>query len=189
MDGLDNPNAVDLAFGELEPFAGAGSAVLLTFDFTAVAGQITVVAKISKESGVVILQGTGDAQHDSAGLTGGAAAVDIDEDIKGVHCLDGLQGRIDGILIFNQFEVLFGVLLIDFDITFAGTDAHAGNAAFTASYAPPETALRGAGSLCCGAGDFAGKDIRVYQRIEVLVFGHIVYLSLYLIYSCIFLGC
>src|SRR5947207_2254660 len=120
-------NFFSLTLRELEAFAGARLAVLLALLLARVAREQTVGLQRSAQRGFRELQCPGDAMTDRAGLPVGAAAADVDADVKfrrvvgqrertGGHASQGL-GR----------KVVFKRAAVDGDLAAAGRDADAGD--------------------------------------------------------------
>ena len=141
-----------LTFGELVSASGAAFAVFFSFDFAGVAGEKTVGAEGVEGGRFGLKEGAGETEQDGAGLSGGAAAVNVDPDIifGGVIGLDQWGLRIIAIPLTGEINRY--VFSVDFHLSGAGSDPDARDGGFSAPGAPAifpgtKTSRRGFRSL------------------------------------------
>src|SRR5882724_1338511 len=125
LRGVGNRTGSTLAV--LEAFARPGLAVFFAFAFAGIAGEQTLGLEGGAQIDVGLQKGTGDAVPDGAGLAVGAAALDVDADVKlagggrgGQRLGDDHPERVGGEISFERASV-------DGDLAGAGGDADAGN--------------------------------------------------------------
>ena len=119
-----------LALGELGSAAGLLEAVLLALDHASIARKETGLLEVSTVVASV-QKSAGDAQAQSAGLTGDAAAIAQSDNVEltgGVGHLEGSKGVLNELM---TAEILLGVTLVDGHLAGAGDETDAGDGVLT----------------------------------------------------------
>ena len=119
-----------LALGELGSAAGLLEAVLLALDHASIARKETGLLEVSTVVASV-QKSASDAQTQSAGLTGDAAAIAQSDNVEltgGVGHLEGSKGVLNELM---TAEILLGVTLVDGHLAGAGDETDAGDGVLT----------------------------------------------------------
>ena len=119
-----------LALGELGSAAGLLEAVLLALDHASIARKETGLLEVSTVVASV-QKSASDAQAQSAGLTGDAAAIAQSDNVEltgGVGHLEGSKGVLNELM---TAEILLGVTLVDGHLAGAGDETDAGDGVLT----------------------------------------------------------
>ena len=119
-----------LALGELGSAAGLLEAVLLALDHASIARKETGLLEVSTVIASV-QKSASDAQAQSAGLTGDAAAIAQSDNVEltgGVGHLEGSKGVLNELM---TAEILLGVTLVDSHLAGAGDETDAGDGVLT----------------------------------------------------------
>lgn len=124
-----------LALRELRCTTRAFETVLLTFLHTWVTCEETCGFERRTEVRVYLKQGTGNAVADCAGLASVAAAVDVNENVVAAESFSRYKRLLDDFTECFEWDVIFCVTAVDYDFTFAGYEAYAGNGSLAAASA------------------------------------------------------
>ena len=119
-----------LALGELGSAAGLLEAVLLALDHASIARKETGLLEVSTVVASV-QKSASDAQAQSAGLTGDAAAIAQSDNVEltgGIGHLEGSKGVLNELM---TAEILLGVTLVDGHLAGAGDETDAGDGVLT----------------------------------------------------------
>ena len=119
-----------LALGELGSAAGLLEAVLLALDHASIARKETGLLEVSTVIASV-QKSASDAQAQSAGLTGDAAAIAQSDNVEltgGVGHLEGSKGVLNELM---TAEILLGITLVDGHLAGAGDETDAGDGVLT----------------------------------------------------------
>jgi hypothetical protein len=124
------------ALGELAAATCFVQAVLLTFNHTRVAGQQAVTAQADFRGWVSFDQRAADAENAGADLTGGAATLDVDEDVVLLAGLAHIERNLQELTEPFEGEVVSDLLVVDGDFARTGREANSCHRGFTAAEAP-----------------------------------------------------
>ena len=120
-----------LSLGELGSATGCFETVFLPLLHPGVTGQEACLLEDRTIIGIDIEKSTGDTVTDSTGLTGIAAAVNINEDVKLAEGVGELEGSTNDHLEGFISKVIVEISLVDDDFAGAGNETYTGNGAFT----------------------------------------------------------
>ena len=120
-------NPKQLAFGELEPLAGAFLSVLLALMLARIAGEKTGFLQLRPQLPIEFDQGTGNAQPDRVGLTGNTTAVGENQNIELVGHLSDEKSLADRDAPGFGRKIFIQRTTVNCDVALAGTEEYAGD--------------------------------------------------------------